>query len=130
MTFVKNINLIIFSQQKVESAPNLLKSSQEILLRFKGTILPRGLTPSVKILLALFYISIFTVGADLCKEMAKGEFEIFEGILTETVTVDTLSYLDYMTINPHFIDEVIDIVFVTPTSDVLSLPRDRSPPQS
>lgn len=96
----------------------------------KDSILPEYLPSSVKAILILFYISTFTVGIDLCKEMAKGEFEFFESVLTESVTIDTLAYLDYMIVDPHFVDEVENLQFFPPSSDVEKPYNSRAPPAS
>jgi hypothetical protein len=91
-------------------------------------MVPPGLSPSVKTILVLFYISVGTVGIDLSKDMAKGEFEYFEGILTESNTIDSFAHLDYLTIDPPFIGVVLQVQYIPPTSDVVQLYRSRAPP--
>ena len=106
----------------------MLKSPQNIWQRIKSSLLPPGLSPSVKAILILFYVSIFTVGIDLSKDMAKGEFEYFEGVLTETQTIDTFAYLDFMVIDPPVIGEAQEVHYIPPTSDVAELYQSRAPP--
>jgi hypothetical protein len=106
----------------------LLKAIQNNFERIKETILPESTPVSVKAILVLFYLSTFTVGIDLSKEMAKGEFEFFESVLTESVTIDTLAYLDNMIIDPHFLDEVQNLQLFPPSSDVEKPYQSRAPP--
>ncbi len=106
----------------------MLKPSQNIWQKIKSSLVPHEISPPVKAILVLFYVSIFTVGIDLSKDMAKGEFEFFEGVLTETQTIDTFAYLDFMITDPPFIGEVQEILYIPPTSDVVKLYQSRAPP--
>lgn len=90
--------------------------------------MPPEIPGSVKVILILFYLSTFTVGIDLSKDMAKGEFEFFEGVLTGSVTIDTFAYLDFLVIDPPIIGEIIKLNFIPPSSDVVEVYRGRAPP--
>ncbi len=87
-------------------------------------------SPNVNTILFLLLVSYFIVGADLSKEIAseRGEFKFFAGILTESNTVDSFAYLDFMLIDPPVIGEVIYIHFGPPLSDVAETNRSRAPP--
>jgi hypothetical protein len=89
-----------------------------------------GNSPNVNTILLLLLVSYFIVGADLSKEMARerGEFKFFAGILTESNTVDSFAYLDFMLIDPPVVGEVIYIHFSPPLSDVAETNRSRAPP--
>jgi len=83
----------------------------------------------VNSILLLLLISYFVVGADLSKEIARerGEFKFFTAILSESNTVDSFAYLDFMLIDPPVIGEIIHIHFTPQTSDVIELYRSRAP---
>lgn len=85
---------------------------------------------TVNSILFLFFISYFIVGADLSKEIARerGEFKFFAGILTQSNTVDTFSYLDFLIIDPPVIGEIQLINIIPSVSNVEELYRGRSPP--
>ena len=89
-----------------------------------------GNSSNVNTILILLLVSYFVVGADLSKEMARerGEFKFFAGILTESNTVDTFAYLDFMNIDPPVIGEIKFIHFTPPISDVVEINRSRAPP--
>jgi hypothetical protein len=108
----------------------LVKPTQNIWQSIKTSLVPPGLSPSVKAILILFYLSVGTVGLDLSKDMAKGEFEYFEGVLTESNTIDSFAYLDYLISDPPLIGVVLQVQFIPTTSDVVQLYRSRAPPAS
>lgn len=83
----------------------------------------------VDALLILLFISFFVVGADLTKEMAKGEFVFFACILTETQTADAAAIIDSLKIDPPVIGVISIISFVPPKSDVSEIYRGRAPPE-
>lgn len=87
-------------------------------------------SPKINSLLLLLLISYFVVGADLSKEIARerGEFKFFTAIISNSNTVDTFAYLDFMLIDPPVIGEVIHIHFSPPTSDVIEPYSSRAPP--
>ena len=91
-------------------------------------LVPPDYSTPVKAVLILFYLSTFTVGLDLGKDMAKGEFEYFEGVLTESNTVDTFAYLDFMIIDPPIVGEILNLHFIPPSSDVVEPYNGRAPP--
>ncbi len=83
----------------------------------------------VDAILILLFISFFVVGADLTKEMAKGEFIFFACILTETQTADAAAIIDSLKIDPPVIGVINTISFVPPKSDVSEIYRGRAPPE-
>lgn len=85
---------------------------------------------SVNSILLLFFISYFIVGADLSKEIARerGEFKFFASILTQSNTVDTFSYLDFLITDPPVIGEIQLINIISSVSNVEELYRGRAPP--
>lgn len=107
-----------------------MKPPQNTWQKIKTTLVPADLSPAVKAILVLFYISIFTVGIDLSKDMAKGEFEFFEGVLTESNTVDTFAYLDHLVFDPPLIGVALHTQYIPPASDVVELNRSRAPPEN
>ena len=84
---------------------------------------------AVDAILVLFFISFFVVGADLTKELAKGEFVFFACILTETQTTDAAAILDSLKIDPPVIGVINIISFFPPKSDVSEIYRGRAPPE-
>jgi hypothetical protein len=86
---------------------------------------------SVNLILFLFLISYFIVGADLSKEIARerGEFKFFTAILTSSQTVDTFFYLDYLVTDPPLVGKVIDENFIPKQFDDAEPYRSRAPPQ-
>lgn len=97
--------------------------------KIKELLVPPEYATSVKAILILFYLSTVTVGLDLGKDMAKGEFEYFEGILTESKSIDTFALLDFLIIDPPVIGEIINLQFIPPTSDVVKPYLGRGPPK-
>lgn len=85
---------------------------------------------TVNSILFLFIVSYFIVGADLSKEIARerGEFKFFAGILTQSNTVDTFAYLDFLTVDPPVIGEVGELLLITPRNDVIDFPKNKAPP--
>ena len=80
-------------------------------------------------ILILLFVSFFVVGADLTKEMAKGEFIFFACILTETQIIDTNAVYDFLKIDPP-VEGVVSLVkFIPPKSDVSEIYRGRAPPE-
>lgn len=80
-------------------------------------------------ILILLFVSFFVVGADLTKEMAKGEFVFFACILTETQILDTNAIYDFLKIDPPVVGVVNIVNFIPPKSDVSELYRGRAPPE-
>lgn len=105
-------------------------SSKNIWYNFRESVLPYDVPFPVKAFLLLFYLSVFTVGIDLSKEMAKGEFEFFSEVLDETNIIDPLSYLDHLKTDPPLIGKVSVFIQFTEDNDLTSLPHTRAPPQS
>jgi hypothetical protein len=108
----------------------LLKSLKNIAGKFKSSPVFSENSPKVNTFLFLLIVSYFVVGADLSKEIARerGEFKFFAAILTQSNTVDTFSYLDYLLVDPPIIGEVINLLFIPPTGDITELHRSRAPP--
>ncbi len=82
----------------------------------------------VDAILVSLFVSFFVVGADLTKEMAKGEFVFFACILTETQTVDTFLIYDWLKIDPPVVGVINIINFIPQKSDVTEIYRGRAPP--
>lgn len=108
----------------------LVKLYKNITGKISSSPIISGNSSNVNTILILLLVSYFVVGADLSKEMARerGEFKFFAGILTESNTVDTFAYLDFMLIDPPVIGEVFYIHFNPPISEVVELNRSRAPP--
>ncbi len=85
---------------------------------------------TVNSILFLLFVSYFIVGADLSKEIARerGEFKFFAGILTNSNTVDTFAYLDFLTVNPPVVGEVRLLHLITPGNYVIDFPKNKAPP--
>lgn len=104
---------IINTVKKIKSTPLFIQNSR-----------------AVDWILVLLFVSFFVVGADLTKEMAKGEFVFFACILTETQTIDTFSVYDALKFNPPIIGVVSVLRFIPPKSDVSEIYLGRAPPIS
>ena len=94
----------------------------------KSTPLFRENSRTVDYILILLFVSFFVVGADLTKEMAKGEFIFFACILTETQTIDFNEIIDSLKIDPPVIGLICIFNFIPPKSDVSEIYRGRAPP--
>lgn len=101
-----------------------------IAKKIKSTPLFRQNSRPVDWILILLFVSFFVVGADLTKEMAKGEFVFFACILTETQTIDTFSIYDALKFDPPVIGVVSVLRFIPPKSDVSEIYLGRAPPLS
>ena len=110
----------------------MLKSLKNIAGKLKSSPVFSENSPKVNTFLLLLLISYFVVGADLSKEIARerGEFKFFAAVLTESNTVDTFAYLDFMAVDLPLIGEIVHTLFIPPTSDVVELHRSRAPPQN
>ena len=97
--------------------------------RIKSTPLFKHNSRPVDWILVLLFVSFFVVGADLTKEMAKGEFVFFACILTETQTIDTFAVYDALKFDPPVLGVVSVLGFIPPKSDVSEIYRGRAPPQ-
>lgn len=106
----------------------LIKLIKNISGRIRSSRLFNGNSSAVDAILILLFISFFVVGADLTKELAKGEFVFFACILTETQTVDTFVIFDSLFYNPPVIGVIAELNFIPPKSDVSELYRGRDPP--
>lgn len=107
-----------------------MKRLNFFIQRLKEAFLPGEISTAVKVLLVLFYASILTVGADLSKEMANGEFDFFSGVLEETNTIDILSILDHFKIDPPLIGAFSLIILFNQDDGLVSIPQNRAPPFS
>ncbi len=79
-------------------------------------------------ILILLFLAFFIVGADLSKELAKGEFVFFACILTETQTIDSFTIFDLLIFDPPVIGVIGEINFIPPVGEVAELYRGRAPP--
>ncbi|HMQ99406.1 MAG TPA: hypothetical protein PKE39_10315 [Ignavibacteria bacterium] len=107
----------------------MLSKISEIKIRIKSTPLFRENSGTVDAILILLLVSFFVVGADLTKEMAKGEFIFFACILTETQTADAAAILNSLKIDPPVIGVISIISFIPPKSDGSEIYRGRAPPE-
>lgn len=91
-----------------------------------------GNSPNVNAILILFFAAYFVVGADLSKEIARerGEFKFFQGILTESNTIDSFEYLDFLIAAQPIIGKVGHESIIPPKNDVTKLCRGRAPPEN
>lgn len=106
----------------------MLRKIGNIKRRIKSTPLFRENSGIVDTILILLFISFFVVGADLTKEMAKGEFIFFACILTESQTADAAAIIDSLKIDPPIIGVINFVNFIPPKSDVSEIYRGRAPP--
>ena len=107
----------------------MLRTIGNIKSRIKSTPLFQENSGIVDAILILLFISFFVVGADLTKEMAKGEFIFFACILTETQTADAAAIIDSLKIDPPVIGVINFVNFIPPKSDVSEIYRGRAPPE-
>jgi len=107
----------------------LFNSIKNIKRRIKNSQYFIENSKTVDWILILLFVSFFVVGADLTKEMAKGEFVFFACILTETQILDTNAIYDFLKIDPPVVGVVNIIKFIPPKSDVSNLYRGRAPPE-
>lgn len=126
----KKDNFILFSCLYPRTYNSKLKNPAQTnrWQRIKQALVPPDYSSPVKAILILFYFSTVTVGLDLGKDMAKGEFEYFEGILTESHSVDVSPIFDSLIIDPPIIGEILNLQFIPPTSDVVQPYLGRGPP--
>jgi len=117
---------LLDSFRKINS--ELIRFTVNIARKIKSTPLFVNNSRAVDWILILLFVSFFVVGADLTKEMAKGEFVFFACILTETQTIDTFSIFDALKIDPPIIGVVNVLSFIPPKSDVTEIYRGRAPP--
>ena len=108
----------------------MIRFVQNTAKKIKSTPLFIQNSRAVDLILVLLFVSFFTVGADLTKEMAKGEFVFFACILTETQTIDSFSVFDALKFDPPVIGVVSVLSFVPPKNDVSEIYRGRAPPLS
>lgn len=108
--------------------PELIRFTVNIAKKIKSSPLFIQNSRAVDWILILLFVSFFLVGADLTKEMAKGEFVFFACILTETQTLDTFSVFDALKFDPPIIGIVSVLRFIPPTSDVSEIYLGRAPP--
>jgi len=106
----------------------LFKSIGNIKRKIKSSQFFIENSRTVDWILILLFVSFFVVGADLTKEMAKGEFIFFACILTETQTVDTNAIYDFLKFDPPVVGVINIVKFIPPKSDVSELYRGRAPP--
>ena len=106
----------------------MLRKIGNIKRRIKSTPLFRENSGIVDTILILLFISFFVVGADLTKEMAKGEFIFFACILTESQTADAAAIIDSLKIDPPVVGVINFVNFIPPKSDVSEIYRGRAPP--
>lgn len=106
-----------------------MRAIGNIKKRIKSTPLFFENSGIVDAILILLFVSFFVVGADLTKEMAKGEFIFFACILTETQTADAAEIIDSLKIDPPVIGMINFINFVPSKSDVSEIYRGRAPPE-
>lgn len=107
----------------------MFRAAGKIVRKIKSTPLFLENSGMVDAILILLFVSFFVVGADLTKEMAKGEFIFFACILTETQTADAAAIIDSLKIDPPVIGVFNFISFVPPKSDVSEIYRGRAPPE-
>ena len=107
----------------------MIKAAGNLARKIKSTPLFKGNSRTVDYILILLFVSFFVVGADLTKEMAKGEFIFFACILTETQTIDFNEIIDSLKIDPPVIGLISILNFIPPKSDVSEIYRGRAPPE-
>lgn len=106
----------------------MFRAAGNIARKIKSTPLFCENSKIVDNILILLFVSFFVVGADLTKEMAKGEFIFFACILTETQTIDFNEIIDSLKFDPPIIGLISFLNFIPPQSDVSEIYRGRAPP--
>lgn len=106
----------------------MITSVRNIAGKIKATPLFNKNSRPVDWILVLLFVSFFVVGADLTKEMAKGEFVFFACILTESQTIDTFAVYDALKFDPPVLGVVSVLGYIPPKSDVSEIYRGRAPP--
>lgn len=107
----------------------LFKAAGKTARKIKSTPLFLENSGMVDSILISLFVSFFVVGADLTKEMAKGEFIFFACILTETQTADAAAIINSLKIDPPVIGVINFVNFIPPKSDVSEIYRGRAPPE-